>query len=167
MMHTLVFLLALGHIPQAQGTTRVGVPVVPACTGVTVVLSTPTPRVRAGQKPRFTVAIRNGTDRPLKLLDVREGRRSDLQVNYFELIVARGSDAVDVPIAIADPGPIGDGDFLELPPGGAVELRDLEYKRDLRELPAGEYDVVLLFWRDPFAPNTRCRSSSAQFVVER
>jgi hypothetical protein len=167
MMHTLVLLLALGHTPQAQGKTRVGLPAVPACTGVTVAPSTVTPRVRAGQKPRFSAVIRNGTDRAVKLLDVREGRRPDLQLTYVELIVARGSDVVDVPIAIADPGPIGGSDFFELPPGGAVELRDLEYKRDLSGLPAGEYDVVLLFWRDPFALNTRCRSSSAQFVVER
>lgn len=138
------------------------------CTGVTVALSADTPRVKIGERPRFSATIRNGTSQTVRLLDLREGRRPDLQATYLELFVARGVTAVEVPIVISDPGPLADGDFIDLPPGAAMNVRDVSYKRVLNERPAGEYDAFVLFWRDPLAaPTTRCRSSSSRFVVAR
>ena len=138
------------------------------CSGVTVSVSAETPRVKVGERPRFSARIHNTTNRPVRLLDVRQGRRPDLQDSYFELFVARGSSVVDTPIAISDPGPLGDDDFFDLPSGNAAEMKDLSYKRWLNELPPGEYDAFLLFWRDPLSSHTsRCRSTVARFVAER
>ena len=59
----------------------------PACKGVSVSLMAEAPQVKAGDRPQFSVAVSNNTNRPVRLLDVREGRRVDLQDTYFELFV--------------------------------------------------------------------------------
>jgi hypothetical protein len=99
-------------------------------------------------------------------LDVRDGRRPDLQDSYFELFVIQGKRTVNVPIAISDPGPLSAADFLELQPGARVEFQHISYKRALQGLPPGAYDAFILFWRDPLVSGTtRCRSTSARFTV--
>lgn len=125
-----------------------------------------TPSVKVGAKPRFSARVRNGTGRAVRLLDIREGRRPDLQESYFELVVTRDGEVVDVPIVISDPGPIDDTDVFELTPGRELEVRDVKYTRDLSELPVGEYEAFVLFWRDtPTMGATRCRSASTRFVI--
>ena len=138
----------------------------PACNGVSVSLSADVSRIRVGERPIFSVAVSNGTERPVRVLDVRDGRRPDLQGNYFELFVFQGTKAVDVPIAISDPGPLSSSDFIELQPGARVGFERISYKRALENLPAGAYEAFILFWRDPTESHTtRCRSTSAKFAV--
>ena len=139
----------------------------PVCRGVTVSVSADTARVKAGERPRFSARIHNTTSRPVRLLDVRQGRRADLQDSYFELFVARGTALVDLPRVISDPGPLDRGDFFDLLPGASAEITNLSYTGALDELPPGQYDAFLLFWRDPLSSHTtRCRSTAARFVVE-
>lgn len=168
MMGRLVALVAVLGAQELGAQARVEPARTSTCTGVTVSLSAETPHVKIGVRPRFSATIRNGTHRSVRLLDLRQGRRPDLQAAYLELFVLRGAKVVEVPIPIADPGPLGDGDFIDLPPGATMGVNDLSYTRTLNELPAGEYDAIVLFWRDPLAAHTtRCRSSSIRFVVER
>jgi len=139
----------------------------PACERISVSLLAEAPQVKAADKPRFSVAVSNNTDRSVRVLDVRDGRRPDLQDSYFELFVIQGRRSVDVPMAISDPGPLSAADFLELRPGARVLFRDISYKRALQELPAGAYEAFILFWRDPvLSHTTRCRSTSARFTVQ-
>lgn len=138
----------------------------PACKGVSVSLVAEASLVKAGDKPQFSVAVSNNTDRSVRILDVRDGRRPDLQDSYFELFVIQGTRVVDVPSVISDPGPLSAADFLELRPGARVEFRRVSYKRALEKLPPGAYEAFVLFWRDPMESHTtRCRSPSARFAV--
>ena len=138
----------------------------PACTGISVSVLAEAPQVKAGDKPWFSVAVSNNTDRSVRVLDVRDGRRPDLQDSYFELFVIQGRRTVNVPIAISDPGPLSAADFLELQPGARVQFQHISHKRALQELLPGAYEAFILFWRDPLVSGTtRCRSTSARFTV--
>lgn len=138
----------------------------PACTGVTLSLAAEASQIKAGDKPQFSVAVSNRTDRSVRILDIRNGRRPDLQDSYFEVFVIQGARAVDVPIAISDPGPLSAADFLSLQPGERAEFRRISHKRVLEDLPPGAYEAFILFWQDPMASHTtRCRSTSVRFTV--
>ena len=129
-------------------------------------LATDSSWVKVGNRPVFSVAVSNSTDRPVRVLDVRDGRRPDLQDSYFELFVIQGTKLVNVPVAISDPGPFSSADFFELRPGARVGFQRISYKRALEDLPAGEYEAFILFWADPLESHaTRCRSTSARFTV--
>jgi hypothetical protein len=102
----------------------------------------------------------------MRVLDVRDGRRNDLQDVYFELFIVEGRQVVDLPLFISDPGPIAETDYAVLKPGERIEFRPLSYKRAAERLPPGKYSAFILFWQNPEQPHTsRCRSSQAQFVV--
>lgn len=166
-MRTLIVVLTLANHQGARFAPG-DMLVLPMCTGVTVSLHNETPRVSAGESPRFAATIRNTTGHAVRLLDVRDGKRTDLLVNYFELVATRDGKLVEMPIAISDPGPISDADFFELPAGREVRLAISEYSRELSSLPLGRYDVVLRFWREPTTtPAMRCRSSATQLIVQR
>lgn len=136
------------------------------CRSAEVVVATPTPAVRAGARPELSVIVANKSGRAMRVLDVRNGRRNDLQDVYFELFIVAGHQPVDLPLAISDPGPISDADYAVLRPGERIEVRRLSYTRSAERLPAGKYSAFILFWQNPAAPHTsRCRSSEAPFVV--
>ena len=102
----------------------------------------------------------------MRVLDVRNGRRNDLQDNYFELFIVEAGRLIDLPIVISDPGPIADADYTVLKPGQRIEVRPLSYKRVAERLRAGTYSAFILFWQNPETPHTpRCRSSEVRFVV--
>jgi hypothetical protein len=133
---------------------------------VEVTLGTSTPNVKVGHRPEFHVSIANKDTRPVRVLDARDGRRTDLQDAYFELFVLRDGNIVDVPILISDPGPISRADLVTLGPGERLEVRPLSYKRVIEKLPPGAYSAFILLWHDPQLPHsTRCRSSEQRFVV--
>jgi len=139
---------------------------VQVCRAAAVGVATSTPMVRVGVRPQFSVIVANESDRSMRVLDVRNGRRVDLQDNYFELVVIEGRKVVDLPRAISDPGPISDADYAVLKPGERMEVRPLSYTRSTERLPAGTYSAFILFWQDPGMPHTSgCRSSEARFVV--
>ena len=139
---------------------------VQVCRGANVTVATSTPMVRAGTPPQFSVVVANKSDRSMRVLDVRNGRRNDLQDNYFELFVVQGRQVIDLPSVISDPGPVADADYAVLKPGERMEVRPLSYKRVAERLPPGKYSAFILFWQNPETPHTsRCRSSEAEFVV--
>ena len=166
-MTILMILLALIAKPQMERpSTEAKLP--PQCTGLTVVLESLTPIVKPGQNPRFAATVKNNSGGTARLLNVLQGRRSDLQMSYFEVVPTLRGRAVDVPVAVADPGPIDEGDFISLPAGRELELSIINYSRELSALPVGVYEMHLLFWRDPLAPaTTRCSSSMARLEVAR
>ncbi len=133
----------------------------PACETVSVSLAAGAPEVRKGETPSFSVAVTNQSDRPVRVLDVRNGRRADLQESYYELYVVQGSRVVDVPVMISDPGPLWPDDFFELQPGARGEFRQISHKRRLEKLPPGAYQAFILFSQDPLSSVPRCRSTSA------
>ena len=156
-------LLALG----AAGAIQRDVILFPVCKGISVTLTSEASTARRGEKPQFSVAVSNATDRPVRILDVRNGRRADLQDTYFELFVVQQRTTVGVPAAISDPGPLSEADFFELRPGARIEIPRISYTRALEQLRPGRYEAFVLFWRDPMDAATRCRSTSATFNVQR
>lgn len=140
--------------------------VVQACQAIDVAVAISTPTVKAGSRPQFSVVVANKSTRPTRVLDVRSGRRTDLQDVYFELFVVKNGRVVDLPMVVSDPGPISGDDYLELKPGERMDVRPLSYKRVTEHLPRGEYSAFVLFWRVPEQAHTsRCRSSEVRFVV--
>jgi hypothetical protein len=139
---------------------------VPPCRTAEVTVSPITPTVRVGTRPQFSVAITNKSDRPIRLLDVPNGRRKDLEHSFFELFILEGSRLVDLPIAISDPTRPADTDYTVAEPGERIEVRTLSYTREAERLPPGKYSAFILFSQDPNMPYTsRCRSSEGRFVV--
>ncbi len=49
----------------------------PICDGIAAELVAEKSRVKAGERPRFSVLISNTADRPVQVLDLRNGRRVD------------------------------------------------------------------------------------------
>lgn len=138
---------------------------VAACRAVEVTVATSTPMLRAGTRPEFSVVVANKSDRSVRVLDVRNGRRNDLQDVYFELFIVEGRRVVDLPSVISDPGPISDADYAVLKPGERIEVRPLSYTRSAEGLPPGKYSAFILFWQNPETRSSRCRSTEARFVV--
>lgn len=131
-----------------------------------VTVATSTPRIRAGTRPQFSVSVTNTSSSSIRVLDVRDGRRNDLQAVYFELVIVQDGRVVDLPAIIWDPGPIANEDYVVLNPGERLEVRQLSYRRLAERLAPGEYAALVLFWRNPLAASTsRCRSSEVRFVV--
>jgi hypothetical protein len=93
----------------------------PACRAADVAVVTATPTLKAGTSPQFSVVVTNKSRDPIRVLDVRNGRRVDLQHNYFELFIVEGPRLVDLPIAISDPGPVADADYTVLKPGERMD----------------------------------------------
>lgn len=162
------FLLAwiLVGLPSGPAAQVESPAMVEACRAIDVRIATATPSLRAGSRPQFSLALTNRSSRSTRVLDVRNGRRNDLQDVYFELFVVQGVRIVDLPTVISDPGPIADTDYAALKPGERMDVRPLSYKRMLERLPEGEYSAFVLFWQNPAEPHTsRCRSSDIRFVV--
>lgn len=163
----------VGLLPTATVLALLGGPIgqhdpllYPTCKDLSVSLTPEASEIKIGKRPEFSVAISNDTDKPLRVLDVRHGRRVDLLQTYFELFVARHKRVVEIPVVISDPGPVSAGDFIELQRGQRVEISRIGYTRALETLSPGRYDAYILFWRDPSEPpTTRCRSTSARFTV--
>jgi hypothetical protein len=129
-------------ISAAQRSSRTAAP---TCSTADVTVVTATPTLKAGTRPQFSVVVTNKSRDPIRVLDVRNGRRVDLQHNYFELFIVEGPRLVDLPIAISDPGAVADADFTVLKPGERIEVGSLSYTRAAEELPPGKYSAFILF----------------------
>ena len=129
------------------------------CRVAEVTVATSTPTVRVGTRPEFSVVVANKSHRSMRVLDVRNGRRKDLQDAYFALLILEGRQLVELSSVISDLGPISDTDYAVLNPGERIEVRPLSYTRSAERLPPGKYSAVVLFWQNPETPASRCRSS--------
>lgn len=154
--------MAVAHIAAAQPQSAMKVP---ACRSAEVTLQTTTPGVKAGTLPEFSAIVRNNSARAIRVLDVRHGRRPDLQDNYFELFIVARRRVIDLPSAISDPGPISDADYTVLEPGERLEIHPLSYTRSADRLPPGKYSAFIVFWQAPHTLRSQCRSSEASFEV--
>jgi hypothetical protein len=56
-------------------------------------------------------------------------------------------------------------DFVELPVASGILIQDLQTTRALTDLAIGEFDAAIVFWRDPYAASSRCRSAPVGFSV--
>ena len=156
---TIVWLVGAGTAAWAQATS------LPLCRDLVVTISVAAPRVLVGQRPRFDVSIYNLSAAPRRVLDLRDGRRRDLQHAYVKLVVSRNGADLSLPAMISDPGPISPADFVELPVSSGIHIRDLPTTRVLTGLPLGEFDATIVFWRDPYDAGSRCRSAPVTFTV--
>src|SRR4051812_10037055 len=121
-------------VAQTQSPTKVQ-----ACRATEVTLVTATPTVRAGTRPQFRVVVANKSDRSIRVLDVRNRRRDDLQDAYFELFIVEDQQVVHLPSVISDPGPLADADYAVLRPGERIEVEPLSYTKAAERLPPGRY----------------------------
>ncbi len=76
------------------------------------------------------------------------GERPDLRDNYARLIVTQGGRPVEVPIAISDPGPTGDKDYIRLDPGQSLMFEHRGDPYALSELPSGSYLATVKLYAD-------------------
>jgi hypothetical protein len=99
------------------------------------------------------------------VLDLRNGRRPDLQDTNCDLQVSAEDKLVNLPRAISDPGPITDKDFHMLKPAKSVTLQLSRFALALEKLPPGEYSARVRFWQDPRrSSKTGILSPPAEFV---
>jgi hypothetical protein len=119
-------------------------------------------------RPTFILIVRNPSAKPVRLLDIRNGRRNDLADAYYELVFERnGRQFKNVPRVISDPGPIAPADFFLLPPSAHFEV-PLSSTLELTALPAGRYSAYVRITLDPFATALpKCSSAAAPFTVTR
>jgi hypothetical protein len=145
-----------------------GTPNVPACSGFEAGLQAVDTVVRVSTAPRFRLTLVNRGTKPLKVLDIRDGRRPDLEAVYFRLEILNAKTVVDLPRGICDPGPVSDSDFFSLKAGQSEQLLLSEFCLDFHSLKPGRYRARVLVWLDPYADaQTRCRSADASFTVQK
>lgn len=138
----------------------------PACRDIDASIRVVPAALRTGTQPRFTLVLRNASKNPVRLVNIRDGRRQDLAHSYYEILFERnGRELKDVPRAISDPGPLDAADFFELAAGAAVET-PLTTPADLTRLPVGHYSAYVRITVDPFDSKIpKCRSSRTAFTV--
>jgi hypothetical protein len=108
--------------------------------GIEVELAPPQQTVNSGDTPRFVVTVRAnaGEHRVMKFAE-----RSDLRINYAELIVTAGGKQVQVPRVIADPGPTSDEDYVALGPGRSMTFEHDGQPYRLSALKPGSYSATV------------------------
>jgi hypothetical protein len=123
--------------------------------------------VPPGTSPRFRLTLRNRGGSPAKLIDIRNGRRPDLEDAYYRLEVRRDGEPVALSRVICDPGPLADADFYRLAAGAQERILLSVPCTDLTRLPPGAYSARVVVTRDPLAGrDTRCVSGEATFQVQ-
>ena len=162
-MLELILLVALGGSAVRQTPTSPQ-----SCRGVEATLRVTPTSFRRGTKPRFAVILKNASQKPVRLIDVRDGRRPDLAENYYEIIFEQNERALrDLPRAISDPGPVQASDFFALSPGATIETT-LSTTADLSTVPAGSYSAYVRITFDPFGEQIpKCRSARTSFTVNK
>ena len=120
--------------------------------------------VKAGTTPAFRLTLKNTSGQAQRVLDIRG--RPDLQHTYYELRVRQAGKPVALPVAISDPGPVTDKDFLSLPPGGTQTFHLTNFPMQLDRLAPGTYTASVLFWQDPYrSQKTSFPSPEVKFTV--
>lgn len=121
---------------------------------------------RCGARPTLTVVVRNASPHPIRLLDIRNGRRPDLADNYYEVVLEQNQRVLkNVPHAISDPGPIAAADFFVVAPDGSFRAR-LSSSLDVSALSVGRYSAHVRITFDPLnARMLKCSSRGTSFTV--
>jgi hypothetical protein len=136
------------------------------CLGIEAALRVSPTAVKAGGDAAFTLLLRNRSQKPVRLLDVRAGRRADLAQNYYELVLEQnGRTLKNLTRVISDPGPIDTTDYFFLAPAAAVEI-PLSPSADLDTLRIGRYAAHVRITLDPLSPSVpTCQSTRTSFRV--
>jgi hypothetical protein len=122
------------------------------------------PIIKKGTSPEFLFTIKNISNGTKKILNVE--KRLDLLNAYCRLVVTQkgGQSVKNLMSEMWDPGPFGDSDYIEIPPGGEKKIRITKYSLVLKALPPGIYETYIRYW-----PNPRDRSEypspMAEFAV--
>ena len=120
--------------------------------------------VKAGTTPAFRLTLKNTSGQAQRVLDIRD--RPDLQHTYYELRVTQGGKPVNLPVAVSDPGPVTDKDFLSLAPGRSLTFQLTSFPMPLDRLAPGTYTASVLFWQDPYrSQKTSFPSPEVKFTV--
>jgi len=133
-----------------------------------VTLSPTAQTVTQGHVPHFIVSITAG-DAPLRVM--RMSKRPDLRDNYAKIRVTQaGTDVshprdkpITVSIAISDPGPINESDYVVLAPGQTTAFEHNGEPYQLQDLEPGEYRVRVEV--TPEIGKPALRSNTATFRV--
>jgi hypothetical protein len=96
---------------------------------------------------------------PPKALDI--SRPHDFQDTFYDREVTPGGKRVGALRAISAPGPVADGDFVTLPPGGGVAFVLSTFAVALNKLPPGRYEASVRFRQDPSRSHKAAHSSPA------
>jgi hypothetical protein len=105
-----------------------------------VTLSPVTQTVVRGHPPHFKVTVTAGSV-PLRMM--RLAARPDLRHNYAEIHVTQADKPINVPVAISDPGPISESDYVIIAPGQAASFEHEGMPYALQELKPGEYKATV------------------------
>jgi hypothetical protein len=137
-----------------------------SCRDVEVTLRIVPTTFRQGIHQNFIVVLKNVSAKPVRLIDVRAGRRPDLAHSYYAVMFEKNERALkDLPRAISDPGPIGPADFFVLPPRAILEV-PVTTPADLSGLRAGHYSAHVRVTLDLFSKRvSQCRSARTSFTV--
>jgi hypothetical protein len=136
------------------------------CRDLTLTLQTPE-GVRAGTAPVFRLRIRNDAKEPRPILDIRGGRRNDLQAVYFPVAISRGGAPVVVPRRICDPGPVSTADYFALAPGATEEIVLSESCQDWKTLPSGKYEARVTLRSVYTETDPSCETAPVHFEVRK
>ena len=141
---------------------------IPSCISPEAHLEAVEQAAQIGNEPRFRLTLRNPTARGVKVLDIRNGRRPDLEGVYFEVTVLQAGKPVNLSRPICDPGPVSERDFFTLGAGQSQQLILAGSCADLHQLKPGTYSARVILWLDPYASSaTRCRSTDASFTIQK
>ena len=156
MVSALAFILAaqVAAVPPQQ------------CRAIDAALSVSPATVSVGTPPTFTIVLKNVSNESVRLLDLRDSRRTDLTQTYYALIFEQnGRELTNLRRVISDPGPIDSANFFLLPAGRSVKTA-LTTPVDLRTLPEGRYSAHVRITLNPLsAPIPPCRSTRVSFTV--
>jgi hypothetical protein len=154
-------LAAIGLTFVTSATTEI----VPSCRGFEALLRVATGDVRSGSHPEFTLSVRNTSLSPLRLLDIRGGRRRDLGDTYYSLVIrTRDGKEPKTRRVISDPGAIADEDFVTIAPGEGMQVT-VTTSLVLESLQRGAYRAHVVVWVDPYNLASRCRTDDVEFRV--
>ena len=124
--------------------------------------------VKIGTVPKLRLMIRNDGRTSERVIDLRGGRRPDLQDTYYDVDVTGDGGTILLPRAISDPGPVSDKDFLILRPSEQVMFQLTRFATSLEELAPGRYRLRIRFWQDPWQSSTTSLFSPyAELIVEK
>jgi hypothetical protein len=117
-----------------------------------------------GTSPSFYLKITNISTHSVRLLNTE--KRISLEHSYYSVVVTKNGKRVDVPVAISDPGPISDSDWIEIPSGDTKTVLLSKFREQYQYLKPGVYKAYVKFGRDPYQKNdTTYQSLPTEFVI--
>jgi hypothetical protein len=124
--------------------------------------------IKYGEFPTLELFVANASNKKIKILDLRN--RPDLQDNYGKVVFFRDGRRFQFrTAAISDPGPIGEGDFIELSPNENVHIILSDPPYNPKELRPGKYEVNFVYHSNPIEGtySNYYQTNKVEFVVDK